>query len=436
MPLHESEILFELLSDAGSVVEQVDVIVVGAGQAGLAVSHELAERELPHLVLERGLVGQTWRGRWESFCLVLPNWTLQLPGGSYDGTDPDGFMPKAGLIAFLEGYAHSFSAPINLGVEVRSLDPLKAGAGFALETSAGVFHTRAVVLATGAYQRPYRPPGAATLPATVQVIDAEGYANPAGLAPGKTLIVGSGQTGCQLAEEIHEAGRDVFLACGRTPWIPRRVDGRDMIGWLIDTGFFETTLSELPSPQARLAGNPQASGRDNGHDLHYRTLAAMGVQLLGHFQDADSGRLRFAGDLAESVAFGDQRYAELCTRIRAFCDRMGRPYPELPEPASFEARDPQALDLHGFGTVIFTSGFRPDYRRWVHVAGGFDELGFPVHEDCQSTVAPGLFFAGVHFLRKRKSSLLFGVGEDATLVARGLAEHLGSGKPRGLGPSE
>jgi putative flavoprotein involved in K+ transport len=416
-------------------VEPADVVVVGAGQAGLSVSHELAKLEVPHLVLERGRVAQTWRGRWDSFCLVLPNWTLQLPGGLYDGSDPDGYMPKAGLIAFLEQYAASFAAPIRPGVEVHSLDPLDGTAGFALQTSAGVFHSRSVVLATGAYQRPYRPPGAATLPFTVEVIDAEGYASPAGLAPGKVLVIGSGQTGCQLAEEIHTAGRDVFLACGRTPWIPRRIDGRDTIGWLVDTGFFEGTLAELPSPQARVAGNPQASGHDNGHDLHYRTLAALGVPLLGHFEGADSGRLHFAGDLAECVALGDQRYAELCTLIRTHCDRVGRPHPELPAPEPFEASDPRALDLHGFGAIIFTSGFRPDYRRWVHVAGGFDELGFPVHRDCQSSVAPGLFFAGVHFLRKRKSSLLFGVGEDATLVARGVAEHLESGSARRLGES-
>jgi putative flavoprotein involved in K+ transport len=285
-----------------------------------------------------------------------------------------------------------------------------------------------VVLATGAYQRPYRPPGAASLPSTIQVIDAEGYANPAGLPPGRVLIVGSGQTGCQLAEEIHQAGREVFLACGRTSWIPRRLDGRDVISWLVDTGFFEMALSELPSPQARLAGNPQATGRDNGHDLHYRTLAEMGVQLLGRFQGADAVRLHFAGDLAESVAFGDQRYAELCSRIRGWCDRTGRAHPELPAPQPFEARAPEVLDLQGFGTVIFTSGFRPDYRRWVNLPGAFDELGFPVHEDCQSTVAPGLFFVGVHYLRKRKSSLLLGVGEDASIAARGVADHLSPGR--------
>jgi len=407
------------------VVDQAEVIVVGAGQAGLAVSHELAGLGVPHLVLERGAVGQTWRGRWDSFSLVLPNWTLQLPGGRYEGPDPDGFLPKESLVAYLERYAQSFAAPVSTGVEVNSLVPLEGGRGFALRTSGGDLEARSVVLATGAYQRPHRPLGAETLGPPLQVIDAEGYANPAALAPGKVLIVGSGQTGCQLAEEIHQAGRETYLACGRTPWIPRRIDGRDTVSWLIDTGFFETTLSELPSPQARLAGNPQASGRDNGHDLHYRTLAAMGVQLLGHFQGARDGRLHFAADLADSVGFGDQRYNELCNRIRSYCDRTGEAHPELPAPGPFQVEAPDTLPLKGFGAVIFTSGFRPDYQRWVHLPGGFDELGFPVHEEGQSRVAPGLFFVGVHFLRKRKSSLFLGVGEDANLVARGVADHLG-----------
>lgn len=404
--------------------EEVDVVVVGAGQAGLAVSHELTELRVPHLVLERGRVGQTWRGRWDSFCLVLPNWTLQLPGGAYNGPDPDGYMPKAGLVDYLNQYAAGFDAPVRAGVEVHSLKPLDGGAGFALQTSAGLIHARSAVLATGAYQKPYRPVGAASLPAGLQVMDAEGYANPAGIAPGKVLVVGSGQTGCQLAEELCLAGRDVYLACGRTPWMPRRVDGRDTVSWLVETGFFEATLADLPSPMARLAGNPQSSGHSNGHDLDYRTLDGLGVTLLGHFKGVESGRLHFAGDLADCVAHGDQRWADLCNRIHAHCDRTGRPHPELAAPEPFQARDPNELDLDGFGAVIFTSGFRPDYERWVNIPGGFDELGFPVHRDCESALAPGLFFAGVHFLRKRKSSLLLGVGEDATVAARGIASHL------------
>jgi putative flavoprotein involved in K+ transport len=302
-------------------------------------------------------------------------------------------------------------------VEVHSLTPIDGAERFALETSAGTINARSVVLATGAYQRPHRPAGASQLPARIAVFDADSYVNPAGLPPGGVLVVGSGQTGCQLAEELHEAGREVYLACGRTGWIPRRVEDRDVIAWLTETPFFEMALADLPNPLARLAGNPQATGHGGGHDLHYRTLARMGVTLLGHFRGADDKRAYFARDLAECVSFGDARYTDTCNLIRAHCDRVGRAHPELPLPEPFQADDSESLDLDRVGSVIFTSGFRPDYASWVRLPGGFDEWGFPNHVDCQSTVAPGLFFAGVHFLRKRKSSLLFGVGEDAALVA-------------------
>ena len=399
------------------MAEQADVVVVGAGQAGLSVSHELKRQGVSHLVLERGEVGQTWRGRWDSFCLVLPNWTLRLPGHHYEGPEPDEYMLRDDVVAFLENYADDFAAPVRSGVAVHSLERLEGSLRFALGTSEGPIHARSVVLATGAYQRPHRPAGASQLPAGTAVFDADSYANPAGLPPGGVLIIGSGQTGCQLAEEIHRAGREVYLACGRTSWMPRRLEGRDIIAWLTETPFFEMTLADLPSPVARLAGNPQVSGRDHGHDLNYRTLATMGVTLLGHFQGADDGHFHFGRDLAESVAFGDARYADICNLIRASCDRVGRPYPDLPSPSPFLATDQERLALDRVGSVIFTAGFRPDYASWVGIPGAFDEWGFPIHVNGQSIVAPGLFFVGVHFLRQRKSSLLFGVGEDAAIVA-------------------
>ena len=401
--------------------EDADVVVIGAGQAGLTVSHELKRHGVPHLVLERGRVGETWRGRWKSFCLVLPNWTLQLPGGTYEGPEPDGYMLRDDLVSYLDGYAAGFGAPVREGVEVESVARVEGSQPFLLETSAGSIRARSVVLATGAYQKPHRPVGSADLPPGLAVFDADTYVEPAGLPRGGVLVVGSGQTGCQLAEELHAAGRDVYLACGRTSWIPRRADGRDIIGWLTDTPFFEQTLADLPSPLARLAGNPQASGRDGGHDLHYRTLAGMGVTLLGHYRGADDGRVYFGQDLAECVAFGDARYDDIRNLIRGHCDRNGIPQPELPDPAPFSAEEQESIDVDRIGSVIFTAGFRPDYARWVNLPGGFDQWGFPNHVDGQSTVAPGLFFVGVHFLRKRKSSLLFGVGEHAALVADQLA---------------
>jgi len=183
----------------------------------------------------------------------------------------------------------------------------------------------------------------------------------------------------------------------------------------------EMRLADLPSPLARLGANPQASGHGGGHDLHARTLQAAGVNLLGRLLGTDGGRARFAPDLAESVAFGDARWADLCGLIHTHCARTGARAPELPAPPPFRADPPEELDLAGFGAVVVTSGFRPDYARWVQVEGAFDDLGFPVQEDGRSTVAPDLFFIGVHFMRKRKSSLLLGVGEDAAVVAQAIA---------------
>jgi putative flavoprotein involved in K+ transport len=193
-------------------LEHVAVAVVGGGQAGLATSFELTRHRVEHLVLERGRVGQTWRGRWDSFCLVTPNWSLQLPGYHYAGLDPDGYMPRDELVAYLEQYAAGFAAPLREGVEVKSLE---RGRGFVLRTSAGDLRADAVVVATRAYQQPYRPAVADTLPDDVLQIDVEDFRNEQALPPGRILIVGSGQSGCQIAEELHEAGREVFLAGGR-----------------------------------------------------------------------------------------------------------------------------------------------------------------------------------------------------------------------------
>ena len=402
------------------MTDGIEVVVVGAGQAGLAVSHELTQAGVPHVVLERGKVGQTWRGRWDSFCLVTPNWFLQLPGHSYDGADPDGFMPRDEVVPYLERYAAGFEAPVREGVEVTALRSGPDG-GFLLESSAGELAAEAVVISTGAYQRPHRPPGAGSLPDGLLQIDLEDYRNPADLPAGPVLVVGSGQSGCQIAEELHLAGREVFLACGRAPWFPRRLGDRDLGWWVLETGFLDAPLSSLPSPAARLGANVQATGAGGGHDLHYRTLRKLGVTLLGHFLGTDGRHARFAADLGESVAWGDERHTQLMDLVRKLVAERGLPLPEIPEPEPFNADAPEELNLSGFGAVVFTGGFRPDYESWVRFPGAFDELGFPVHEEGASTVVPGLYFVGVHFLRKRKSALLNGVGEDAAIVARQIA---------------
>jgi putative flavoprotein involved in K+ transport len=274
-----------------------------------------------------------------------------------------------------------------------------------------------VVLATGAYQRPFRPAGAATLPAGLPTFDAEDYRNPSALPRGGVLVVGSGQTGCQLAEELLEDGREVFLACGRAPWMPRRLAGRDVFWWMVESGYLDAPLSSIPGPEARLLANPQATGHGGGRDLHYRTLRAAGVTLLGRFGGVEDGRAHFADDLGASVAWGDERYRMTAELLDTFASKRGIPKPDMPDPAPFDATAPLTVDLSDIGAVLFAGGFRPGYGSWVAVPGAFDDLGFPRHVDGASTVLPGLYFVGVHFLRTRKSSLLYGVGEDAALVA-------------------
>jgi putative flavoprotein involved in K+ transport len=402
------------------MVEAVTVAIVGAGQAGLSLSHELKHAAIEHVVLERGSVGEAWQRRWDSFRLVIPNWTVHLPGAPYDGDDPDGFMPKDEIVNHLDRYARSFSAPIRTGVEVTAVEPLDDGT-FMLRTSNAEIRAREVVLASGGYQRASRPAAARQMPVdSVLTIDAEGYTNPGALPEGDVLIVGSGQTGCQLAEECFEAGRNVYLACGRAPWVPRRIEGRDAVSWMLDTDFYEARLVELSSPNARFLSNPQFTGHGGGRDLNYRTLQALGVELVGRFAGVEDGRVHFADDLHASVAFGDARYADLRGVIAASCASRSVPAPAMPDPQAFEAKPPESLDLARVGAVIFTTGFRPDYTSWVAASNAFDEAGFPIQVDGSSTVVSGLHFMGVHFQRKRKSATLFGVAEDAAV----LAEHM------------
>jgi putative flavoprotein involved in K+ transport len=396
--------------------EDIDVAVIGAGQAGLSLSYELAHSGVEHLVLERDQVGASWRRRWDSFCLVTPNWTVQLPGRRYEGGDPDGFMPRDEIVSHLVRYAGSFRAPVRQGVDILALGPGDDG-WFVLRTSSGLVRARQVVVASGAYQKPHRPPGTDRLPRSIHVIDAEDYSHPAALPPGKVLVVGSGQTGCQLAEDLVRAGREVIVACGRAPWMPRRIDGRDVVAWIVETPFLEARLADLPSPAARLVANLQTTGRDGGHDLHYRTLQAMGVTLLGRLAGVEDGIAHFAPDLADSVAFGDARHADACELIRKSCAERGVAAPEMPPPPPFEGDAPERLDLRVVGAVIFTSGFRPDFTQWVGFPAAFDEMGFPIQLDGSSTVVPGLHFMGVHFQRKRKSATFLGVAEDAAVLA-------------------
>jgi putative flavoprotein involved in K+ transport len=394
-------------------------VVIGGGQAGLSVSRELVATGVEHVVLERTAVAQAWRQRWDSFTLVTPNWTLDLPGQPYAGDDPEGHVARDDIVAYLEAYAKDHAGEIRQGVRVDRLGPGSLGR-FRLDTNDGPIDADCVVVCTGAYQRPHRPPAAAAMPAGLLVIDASAYTNPAGLPDGEVLVVGSGQTGVQLAEELHLAGRGVTLACGRAPWAPRRLGALDIATWLNRAGYFDQRRSVLAKPADRLMANVQATGANGGHDLHYRVLQGMGVRLAGHLAGVDGHRAWFTDDLAASVAFGDARYLDM---RRLLADRLGAQgvaVPELPDPPPFHCLPVPDVDLRGYGAVILTSGFRPDYTGWIDFPV-FDDLGFPLVGDDLSTAVPGLHFCGVHFLRTRRSSLLFGVGADAAVLAATIA---------------
>ena len=375
-------------------------------------------------MLERGRVGQTWRGRWDSFCLVTPNWTVQLPGHPYDGDDPDGFMPRdeiVGVPGALRGGLRRAGARGRRGHRARAHDRRRLPARHLGRRDRAGPSSSARAPTSGRTARP----GAATLPAELLQIDVEDYRNPAELPPGAVLVVGSGQSGCQIAEELHEAGRDVLPRLRPRGVGAAAVRGHDLVWWLMETGFLDDRV-EAPCPSRRrgCAANVQATGHGGGHDLHYRTLHAMGVTLLGHFLGADGRRRPLRADLAREHRLGRRAPRRIMGAVSEARRRARGPEPDLPEPRAVRRRRrPSSSTSTGFGAVVFTAGFRPDYASWVDFPGAFDALGFPLHRRRREHGGPGgLYFAGVHFLRKRKSSLLFGVGEDAAIVARQIAE--------------
>jgi putative flavoprotein involved in K+ transport len=405
------------------LIERTDALVVGGGQAGLATGHELGRVGVDHVILERDRVGSMWRGLWNGFHINTPNWSLMLPGHAYDGDDPDGFMTREGIVDYLDRYAQVVDSPVREGVGVTELRSTEDG--FRLETTDGPIAARTVVLCTGAFQRAFRPSGADGLPTGLLAIDTRDYRDPSSLPEGAVLVVGNGQSGCQIAEELVDAGREVVLSCGRAAWAPRSVAGHDLVWWLLGTGFLDQGIDGLPSPAARLAANVTASGVGGGHDLHARSLGAKGVRLVGRFAGCEGATIRFEDDLIANVAWSDERYMDVRQMIEKLCAERGIEDPGLPDPEPFEGAAPDVIASASLGAVIFAGGFRSDYADWIDLPIGFDEMGFPIQRDGASSVAPGLFFAGVHFLRKRKSSLLCGVGEDAAVVADGVAEHLG-----------
>lgn len=397
--------------------EQIETIVIGAGQAGLATSYYLSQHGQPHLILEKARIGEAWRsGKWDSFTLVTPNWTLRLPGYPYQGRDADGFLTRDEVIEYLEGYAAHFKPPLRTGVEVKSVEG--AGEGFVVETSSGSFEARNVVVATGSFQRPKIPPFAAQIAPHVVQLHSSEYRNPQQLPAGAVLVIGGGQSGCQIADELRRQGRTVYLSTGKAGILPRRYRGHDIFWWAEKIGLLDSPVSKLPSPGARFAANPQLTGNHGGESLNVHRLASRGVRLLGRATGASGTMVQFAGDLRENLAFADKFAAELKQELDKVIVESGMDVPPDDEPLLRDGYDAEViteldLDAAGITSIIWASGYRFDFS-WINFPI-YDEYGYPRQEG-GVTAQPGLYFVGLQWLRALKSSLLVGVGEDAAHV--------------------
>ncbi len=410
------------------MTEQVEVVIIGGGQAGLALSYYLTQQGRAHLVLEQGQVGEAWRsGRWDSFTLNTPNWMTQLPGFAYQSDDPDGFLPREEIVDYLERYAASFHAPLHCGVRVTAVRQHPGGDGYLVEAQQMTVAARNVVLATGAFPKAKLPPASAALSVDICQMHTSEYRNPQALPSGAVLVVGTGQSGCQIAEELHESGRQVYLStssCGR---VPRRYRGKDSTWWLARLGFYDRTLDQLPSPTAKFACNPHVSGNQGGHDINLRQFARQGMTLLGHVQAATGKQLLLAPDLEENLARADAFATQITQGIDEYITKTGmevaanRTTGEAPSNGATPTKPLLMLDLPsaGISTIIWASGYQLDFG-WVHIPV-FDQAGYPVHRR-GITASPGLYFLGLHWLYKTKSALLFGIGEDAAFIASAIAD--------------
>ncbi|HEU4947598.1 MAG TPA: NAD(P)-binding domain-containing protein [Kribbella sp.] len=401
----------------------VRTLIVGAGQAGLALSRCLTDLNQDHLLLDRGRVAERWRSeRWDSFTLLTPNWQTRLPGHSYTGADPDGFMNGRQVVEFFENYALSFGPPVRTGVTVEAVDP--AAAGWTVRTDAGIVDASNVVIATGHYGEPAIPAFAADLAADVTQLHTSDYRSPGSLRDGAVLVVGAGPSGQQIADELARAGRRVYLAVGRHRPLPRRYRGRDVYWWMNHMNMLDRTVDSLPSPEAaRDAPSVVLAGED--HDLHLRRLVGHGVVALGRLRGIDGSRLKFDDDLAARLAEADENIRRLRSAVDTYVDKAGVDAP-LEEPATTRPEEwartaPRTLDLarDNVTTVIWATGHSRDYS-WIH-APVFDGVGEPVQRR-GVTAAGGLYFLGLRWMYRRNSNFIDGVGDDALYLAERIAE--------------
>jgi len=395
----------------------VDALVIGAGHAGLAMSHCLSARGVDHVVLERGSVANSWRHeRWDSLRLLTPNWQARLPGYGYRGPDPDGFMGMPELISFMEGYASLAAAPVHTDTTVRAVRPMIGG--YRVVTDRGDWRTRALVLATGAFNIPVVPASAAAVPAQVQQLNVHQYRNPGQLAEGGVLVVGASATGLQLAEEIQRSGRPVTLAVGEHVRLPRRYRGRDIQYWMDRAGVLDERYDEVDDIQrARRVPSPQLVGTPDGRTLDLNALSAQGVRLVGRLAGIRDGRALFSGSLHNVCALADLKMNRLLDTVDDWVASVGGDVaaapPERFEPTRVDGPPILGLDLTSgeIRTVIWATGFRPDYR-WLEVPV-LDRKGM-IRHDGGVADAPGLYVLGLPFMRRRKSTFIHGAEDDAT----------------------
>jgi putative flavoprotein involved in K+ transport len=419
----------------GGLPARVPVAVVGGGQAGLSISWHLVQQGIEHVVLERDTIAHEWAdARWDTFCLVTPNWQCQLPGWPYRGEDPEGFMLRDEIVEYVRGYAASFGPPVHEGVAVTSLAPAADG-GYLLTTSAGEVAAEQVVLAVGGYHLPVVPPYATALPGDVVQLHSQQYRNPAQLPEGDVLVVGTGQSGAQIAEDLHRAGRRVHLAVGSAPRIARRYRGRDVVAWLHDMGHYDMPVEQQRDGEAaRMGTNHYVTGRDGGHDIDLRQFALEGMQLYGSLTGVADGRLRFAPNLTEHLDAADRVSENAKDLIDAHLERAGIDAPVEPRctPVWAPGSDPTSLDVAAIGSVVWAIGFRADWS-WVRVPV-FDGAGYPTHTR-GVTAAPGLYVLGLPWLHTWGSGRFSGIARDAEHVAGRIAEVAVSGAPTGLSRS-